>query len=333
MSPVLSILIAIAVLLVGFVLLIKGADIFVEGSAAIARKLRVPPMIIGLTVVAMGTSLPEFAVSVTASFSGSSALAISNVTGSNIFNFLVVLGFSAIFTTLIVDRASLTFDFPFWIGCTVLCLIFGFTGWEVNRLEGVILLLLFIFYISFTVYRAIKSRKNSEGTDREDANEPDLPAWKCILFVVLGIVMIKFGGDLVVGGDITIKGLEIGYGATAIARTFGMSETLIGLTIVSCGTSLPELVTSIVAARKKQVDMAVGNVVGSNIFNVLLIVGASAAINPIAFLTINAIDLGLLLAVSVVFYLLMFKPGKLVRAEGIVMLALYGGFLAYTIIR
>ena len=323
-----EILIAVLVLLGGFVLLIKGADIFVSGSSAIAKRLKVPPIVIGLTVVAMGTSLPELAVSVSASFHGSNSLAVSNVTGSNMFNLLMVLGFSAIVTPLIVDIQSLKTDFPFSILCGLVLLVFGLTSNRIDRWEGVILLVLFVGFLVFTVKRALKNRTEAASED-----EKLMPVWKCILFVVLGAAMIKFGGDLVVGGSWTIQGKEIGYGAVALARAFGMSETLIGLTIVACGTSLPELVTSMVAAKKKEVDMAVGNVIGSNIFNILLILGAAAAISPIDFIRENLYDLIILSSISLLSLAFAWTGKRIRRLEGVIMVLLYAGFLTYVIIR
>ncbi|MBQ7505919.1 MAG: calcium/sodium antiporter [Lachnospiraceae bacterium] len=329
MSPVLSMLIAIVVLLVGFVLLIKGADIFVEGSSTIAKMLRVPPMVIGLTVVAMGTSLPELAVSITASISNSNSLAVSNVSGSNLFNLLVVLGFSALLVPLVVDKNTLKTDFPISMICALILLIFGWTGGGVERWEGGILLALFVVYIIYTVRRALKSRAENKAEEGEKKTS----IVKSLIFVALGIVMIKFGGDMVVGGTITINGLDIEYGATAIARALGMSETLIGLTIVALGTSLPEFVTSIVAAKKGQVDMAVGNVIGSNIFNILLILGMAAAISPVTFITENAIDIAILVAASALVYLFAWSKEKIVRWEGALMILGYAGFMVYAIVR
>lgn len=346
MSPVFTVIIAIITLIVGFILLIKGADAFVSGSSAIAKKLRVPPIVIGLTVVAMGTSFPELAVSVTASMSGSNSLAVSNVTGSNLFNLLVVLGMSALFTPLIVGKNTLRSDFPFSIVCAFLLAVFGFTGraasetnplviGRVGRLEGVILLILFILFLISTVMVALKARK--EGTVDDTGEEKvgkDMPIWKCILYIVLGAVAIKFGGDFVVGDILTLpNGVEVQYGATAIARIVGMSETLIGLTIVALGTSLPELVTSIVAARKNEVDMAVGNVIGSNIFNILLILGVAAAISPVDFIMENLIDIAVLIASSVMVWIFAWTKGRLTRAEGCIMLALYAGYMVYICVR
>ena len=345
MSAFSTVCIAAVTLVVGFVLLIKGADAFVEGSSAVARKLRVPPIVIGLTVVAMGTSLPELAVSVTASMSGSNSLAVSNVTGSNLFNLMVVLGFSAMFVPLAVSRDTMKNDFPFSIVCAFLLAVFGFTGATaadaennvigvVGRFEGVIFLALFVVFLIATVRTALKARKEGVADAGKEEKGKELSTVRCIVYIVVGIIAIKFGGDFVVGDILTLpNGTEVQYGATAIARVLGMSETLIGLTIVALGTSLPELVTSIVAARKNEVDMAVGNVIGSNIFNILLILGVAAAISPIDFITENLIDIAVLVAMSVLIWIFAWTKGKINRAEGAVMLALYAVYVIYICVR
>ncbi|MBQ6442315.1 MAG: calcium/sodium antiporter [Lachnospiraceae bacterium] len=346
MSPVLTVIIAIITLIAGFILLIKGADAFVSGSSAIAKKLRVPPIVIGLTVVAMGTSFPELAVSLTASMSGSNSLAVSNVTGSNLFNLLVVLGMSALFAPLAVGRNTLRSDFPFSIVCAFLLAVFGYTSKTpkdpskgvigmVGRLEGAVLLVLFVLFLVSTVVVALKARKQEEKTtEAQGETGKEMPVWRCILYIVLGAVAIKFGGDFVVGDILTLpNGIEVQYGATAIARIVGMSETLIGLTIVAMGTSLPELVTSIVAARKNEVDMAVGNVIGSNIFNILLILGTAAAISPIDFIMENLIDIAVLIASSLLVWIFAWTKGRITRAEGCIMLSIYAGYMVYICLR
>jgi len=347
MSTISTFLIAVVTVLIGFVLLIKGADAFVEGSSAIARKLKIPSIVIGLTIVAMGTSLPELAVSVTAAISGSNSLAISNVTGSNIFNLMVVLGFSALFVPLTVSKDTLKSDLPFSVICALLLIAFGVTGTKadgtigtVGRIEGVVFLILFIGFITRQVKIALKSRNSQVKSESEvitentsdSANEPSM--LKCILMIIIGGIAIKFGGDFVVGSTLTLpSGLEIQYGSTAIARILGMSETLIGLTIVACGTSLPELVTSIVAARKNEVDMAVGNVIGSNIFNILFILGVASVISPVVFITENIVDLVILIVFSLLVWCFTWTKQRLVKGEGIVMIVLYAIYLVYICIR
>ena len=321
-----EILFAIFFLAIGFVLLIKGADFFVDGSSAVAKLLRVPPIIIGLTVVAMGTSLPELAVSVTAAMSGNNALAVSNVVGSNIFNLMVVCGMCAVFTPLAIQRDSLTKEFPFSNFCGVLLLALGYAGMVVGFLDGVVLLALFAVYMIVMVRTALKARAggNTSVAAEEAAMAQDirpLPLWECILFIAGGLVAIKFGGDFVVDG------------ATTVAAALGLSQNLIGLTIVAVGTSLPELVTSIVAARKKELDMALGNVIGSNIFNILLILGLAAVISPVTFIFENMIDIVLLTAMSLLVWIFGWTRQRLCRTEGMVMLAIYAVYLVYICIR
>lgn len=302
-------------LIVGFLLLIKGADFFVEGSAAVAKKLRVPTMIIGLTIVAMGTSAPECAVSIAASIKGSNAMAISNVVGSNIFNLMVVSGFCALFTPLIVHAKTLKQEFPFSILAAIVMLIAGFIGMMLGRIDGIILLVLFAFFLVWMVKSALKARANAE--DIEEENVKDLGNLQCLLYIIGGIIAIVIGGDLVVDS------------ATEIARTFGLSENLIGLTIVAFGTSLPELVTSAVAAKKGEVDMALGNVIGSNIFNILLVAGIAATVSPMAFLMENVIDLVILIVMSIVVWSFASTKKKIGRAEGVFMLIIYVAYIVY----
>lgn len=310
---------AAVVLIAGFVLLIKGADFFVEGSSSVAKRLRVPSIIIGLTIVAMGTSLPECAVSLTASMSGQNALAVSNVVGSNIFNLMVVTGFCAIFASLPIDKNTLKKEFPFSIVCAVLLLVMGYMGMSVGRMDGVILLAFFAVYIVSMVRSALKAR--AEGQQTEDDEYKILPVWKSLLFIIGGMVAIKFGGDFVVDG------------AVVIAKGFGLSENLIGLTVVACGTSLPELVTSIVAAKKNEVDMALGNVIGSNVFNILFVLGIAASISPIAFIMENVIDIILLVLMSALVWVFGWTKQKIDRKEGILMLVIYAVYLVYICVR
>ena len=310
---------AAVVLAAGFVLLIKGADFFVEGSSSVAKRLRVPSIIIGLTIVAMGTSLPECAVSVTASLSGQNALAVSNVIGSNIFNLMVVSGFCAVFCSLPIEKETLKKEFPFSIACGVLLLVLGYIGMVVGRMDGVILIVLFAFYIGSMVRSALKAR--AAGQLLEEEEYEILSVWKSVLFIVGGMIAIKFGGDFVVDG------------AVVIATGFGLSENLIGLTIVACGTSLPELVTSVVAAKKNEVDMALGNVIGSNVFNILFVLGIAGSISPIAFIMENVIDIIILTIMSGLVWILGWTKQEVDRKEGILMLMLYAAYLVYICVR
>ena len=294
---------SVVLLVIGFVLLIKGADFFVEGSSAVAKMLKVPSIIIGLTIVAMGTSLPECAVSVTASLAGNNALAVSNAVGSNIFNLMVVCGFSALFTPLLVDKSTLKKEFPFSVICAVALLALGAAGMVLGHLDGVILLVMFAGFMIWMVRSALKARAAASDEEYEV-----LPVWKCVAFILGGIVAIKFGGDFVVEG------------ASSVAKMFGLSENLIGLTIVACGTSLPELVTSVVAARKNELDMALGNVIGSNVFNFLFVLGIAASISPIAFIMENVIDIAILVAMSLLVWVFGWTKQKIEKKEGIILL-------------
>lgn len=307
---------SVVLLVIGFVLLIKGADFFVEGSSSVAKMLKVPSIIIGLTIVAMGTSLPECAVSITASMTNNNALAVSNVVGSNIFNLMVVCGFCALFNPLAVSKDTLKKEFPFSIVCAILLLVCGYIGMVVGRADGLILLIVFVCFIMWMIHSALKARANASDEEYEV-----LPVWKCIVFIVGGIIAIKFGGDFVVDG------------ASDIAAKMGLSQNLIGLTIVACGTSLPELVTSVVAARKNELDMALGNVIGSNIFNILFVLGIAAAISPIAFITENVIDIVILIVMSAIVWIFCWTKQKLTKPEGIIMLLMYAAYLVYICVR
>ena len=324
------------VLLMGFFLLIRGADIFVDGSSAIAKRFRIPPMVIGLTIVAMGTSLPELAVSVSAALTGHNEVAVSNVTGSNLFNLLMVAGVCALISPLTVQRKNRMVEFPICIGASILMAVFGSTGLaaegetgSIGLWKGSVFLLLFVLFLLYTVHTAMKSRAASEENQEGEL----LPLGKSIFFILAGLVAIKFGGDCVVGGDTSLGGMDISYGSVAIARLFGMSDTLIGLTIVAVGTSLPELVTSIAAARKNEVDMAIGNVLGSNIFNILLILGATAVISPISFVSENLTDVWIMIFCSILVWIFTWTGERLVRWEGAVMTACYAAFLTYAVAR
>ena len=318
-------------LIIGFFLLIKGADFFVDGSSSVAKILKVPAIIIGLTVVAFGTSLPEASVSVTAALSGQNELAVSNVIGSNLFNLLVVLGASALVCPIKVKLSLLKREFPFSIIITAILLlsITGFNfkaiiagegGFVLSRIEGVILLVLFVGFLVAAVLDALHSRKKSEETDAPEDYEILSPA-KSAIYIIGGIAAIALGGDFVVDS------------ASNIAASFGMSQTFIGLTIVALGTSLPELVTSCVAAKKGENDLALGNVVGSNIFNILLILGMSATISPITLTGLAIQDTAILIVASLLVYICAVSRKGLSKLEGSMFLLFYIGFFAYILVR
>lgn len=321
----------ILLLAVGFAFLVKGADFFVEGSSSIAKKLKVPPIIIGLTIVAMGTSLPETAVSVTASLVQNNELAVSNVVGSNIFNLMFVIGVCSILTSIMVQKATVVRDIPLSLGCALFLLVLGISGlgdkagMTLGHADGVIFLIVFAGYIFTMVRSAMKARAAGQKIEIEGVEECDnmkeLSYGKSILFLIVGAAAIAFGGDLTVDT------------ASRIAIELGMSQTLVGLTIVSIGTSLPELVTSVVAARKNEVDMAVGNAVGSNIFNILMVLGISSAISPVALIRENIIDIVLLMVFSVMVWIFAGTRKKIERKEGIIMVVVYLVYCAYIIAR
>ena len=311
---------AVVLLIIGFVFLVKGADAFVEGCSSIARRYHVPSLIIGMTIVAMGTSLPETAVSVTAAVTGNNALAVSNAVGSNIFNLMVVVGACTLFTSVAVQINTLKIDFPISILCAILLLILGADGMSLGHIDGVVFIILFLAFILYMIRSAQASReKNVEPGVAEEIQEMSMG--KSVIYILLGAVAIAVGSDWVVDG------------ACTVAAAIGISQTLIGLTVVAFGTSLPELVTSIVAARKGEVDMALGNVIGSNIFNILMVLGIAAAISPVAFLTENIIDIAVLIVFSVIGWIMAWTKKELNRKEGIIMLLLYAVYVVYICMR
>ena len=315
---------AIIFLILGFVLLVKGADYFVDGASGIAKKLRIPSIVIGLTIVAFGTSAPELAVSMTAALKGSNDIAIGNVVGSNIFNTLVVLGASAAITPMIVQKEIIKADYPISIFITLLlgifCLdkLFGAENMTIGRIDGIILLICFAGFMFIVIREGLKNRDISEN---EIENAKAKPIWLTLLLTVLSLA------GIIIGGDMTVDG------AKEIARFFGLSEALIGLTVVALGTSLPEPVTSIVAAKKGESDIAVGNVVGSNVFNILLILGVSATILPMNVSTTYIYDIGILLAICIIFFIPMAIKKKVSRGMGIIMVLTYALYTTYLILR
>lgn len=311
-------------LMIGFVLLIKGADYFVDGSSSVAKLLRIPSVIIGLTIVAFGTSMPEASVSINAALAGSNELSLSNVIGSNIFNLLVVTGVCAVIRPLPVTRSVMKKEFPYSILITAALLImsldmllFQDTENVISRVNGVVLLALFLIFVVSTVRDALTSRK--ETKDNEDFKSMSPAA--STAYIIGGLAGIVIGGDLVVNS------------ASEIAASFGLSQTLIGLTIVALGTSLPELVTSIVAARKGENEIALGNVVGSNIFNILLVLGASSALHPVGVNQESIYDIVILLVTSIMVYIFGLQKKTVNRLEGIIMLLVYAIFAVFITIR
>ena len=303
-------LLEILLLAVGFVMLIKGADWFVEGAAGIAAKFGIPQLVIGLTIVAMGTSAPEAAVSITAAFKGTADITVGNIVGSNILNILIILGVTALLTSVAVQQSTIRYEIPYVGVVTIALLIMGMTGGVVGRVEGAILWIMFILYLVYLFFMA----KNGKA-DEEEAE--DAPIWKLLLLIVIG------GALIIIGADVSVDA------ATELARAIGLSERFIGLTIVALGTSLPELCTSVVAAKKGKADLAIGNIVGSNIFNILFVIGTTALIIPVTFQPGFIIDTLVALGAAVLLWICVYPKKKLTWPGGIVMLVAYAGYLAY----
>ncbi|MCI5599461.1 MAG: calcium/sodium antiporter [Ruminococcus sp.] len=301
-------------LLVGFLLLVKGADWFVEGAASIAKKMGIPQLIVGLTIVAMGTSMPEAAVSITAAINNNAGITVGNVVGSNIMNILIILGITSVITSVAIQKSTLYYEIPFMIGITVVMMIFGYTDSKITFFESVILCILFVAFLGYLFYMAKK------GSPTEETAK-DFPVWKCLLLMVIGGIMVVKGSDFAVDG------------ASYIAKYFGLSDRLIGLTIVAFGTSLPELVTSITAAKKGNVDIAIGNIVGSNIFNILFVIGITGLICDVPFESKFLIDTCVTIGAGVLLWLGTIKHKELRRPCGILMLLCYAGYFAYLCVK
>lgn len=301
----------ILLLIVGFIMLVKGADWFVEGASGIARKMGIPQLVVGLTIVAMGTSAPEAAVSITAALKGNAGITIGNVVGSNILNILIILGLTALIRACLIQKSTLLIEIPFMILVTVVLLLMGKTGGMVTRVEGIILWVLFIAYLAYLFVLARKGKTDEETEER--------PVWKLLIFAVFGGVLVVWGSDVTVDS------------ATYIAEAAGLSQRFIGLTIVAFGTSLPELVTSLVAAKKGNSDIAIGNIVGSNIFNILFVVGTSACIIPILFEANFVIDALVAIFTAALLWVAVAKTRKLTYSWGIVMLITYAIYFMYLI--
>ncbi|MBO4998385.1 MAG: calcium/sodium antiporter [Lachnospira sp.] len=298
----------------GFVLLVKGADFFVDGAASVATKFGIPQIVVGLTIVAMGTSAPEAAVSIGSAIKGSNGISIGNVLGSNIFNILIVLGVTACICTLHVKKSVVRIDLPVMIGVSILLLVLGMVKPELNYITGILFWAILIVYIIYLIIYA----KKSDETEEEEYKI--LSPIKIVLYIFGGIAAIVLGSDVAVDG------------ATAIAKLLGVSDRIIGLTIVAFGTSLPELMTSITAARKGNADLAVGNVVGSNLFNILFVLGTTCLIQTVTFSASFLFDGILSVVAAVLLWFLVFKKGELKRFGGILMLLIYAAYLVYLLV-
>ena len=308
-----ELLIQCVFLVLGFVMLVKGADWFVDGAAGVADYFGIPQLVIGLTIVAMGTSAPETAVSITAAFKGSADITIGNVVGSNILNTLIILGVTACIVAVAVAKSTVKYEIPYMILVTFLLMLLGTTGNVISFGEGIILWVAFLIYLA---YLLVMAKNNKEEVDEETRK---MAMWKLILMAVVGLGLIIWGSDLTVDA------------ATGIARMLGLSERFIGLTIVALGTSLPELVTSVTAAIKGKSDIAVGNIVGSNIFNILFVVGTTALITPVSYSAGFLVDSIMAAAAVALLWVCVIPQKKLTRPAGILMLAAYGAYFMYLI--
>ena len=295
-------------LLLGFFLLIKGADFFVEGSSSLARTLRIPSVIIGLTIVAMGTSAPEASVSINASFNGNNDIAISNILGSNIFNSLIVVGVCAVLSSFTIDRDIMKRDLPLNVIFSIVIAVMILDK-QLSRMEGIILLIMMLIYLLHMIFSAFKQRY--------DEDVENMPLYKSILYIIIGLMAVIMGGDLVVDYS------------CIIARELGLSQNFIGLTIVAIGTSLPELVTSIVATQKNESGLALGNAVGSNIFNIIFILGASSLLSPIVVSIESVLDSFILIGVSIVLFVFSKTECYMSKKEGCILISIYICYLIY----
>ena len=303
----------ILLLVLGFAMLVKGADWFVDGAAGIASKFGIPQLVVGLTIVAMGTSAPEAAVSITAALKGNAGIAVGNVVGSNILNILIILGLTGLITSVAVQKSTLFIEIPYMLVVTGVLLVMGVMGNSINLIEGIIFWALFIVYLGYLFVLAKKGKS-------EDDKKEERPLWKLLLFALVGGVVVVLGSNIAVDS------------ATAIAQIIGLSEKFIGLTIVALGTSLPELVTSVTAAKKGNADIAIGNIVGSNIFNLLFVLGTSALIIPITFESSFAIDTIIAIAAGVLLWVATIGKKKLTRPWGIIMLLCYAAYFVYLLV-
>ena len=310
-----SIILQFVLLIVGFVFLVKGSDFFVDGASSIASLLKIPTIIVGLTIVAFGTSAPEAAVSITSAITGNNAMAVSNIIGSNLFNILMVIGISALLGELLMEKSVLNKDLPFLVGITILFAAFIIIGWNVSQIEGIILLIILIAYVAYL----IKSAKKSDNANVVEKPKFTLP--QSIIFIIIGLAGIVLGGDLVVNS------------ASDIAIALGMSETLVGLTIVAIGTSLPELVTSLTALKKGENQLVIGNVIGSNIFNILFVLGASSAITAISLDSSMLIDVTFMVFVTVLCFIFGKTQDKFDKKEGAILVALFIAYMIFAILR
>lgn len=314
-------ILSVFLIIVGFALLILGADWLVNGASSIAKRFHIPEIIIGLTIVSIGTSMPELFVSTTSALEGLSDMSIGNVIGSNLCNLLLILGLSTMIKPVKFQKETRLFEIPMCLVFTVIFIVLCNTGGSINKVEAILLLLLFLLFIVYTIFMA-KKQSSQEKQGEVKTEKKLLPILKDILLIVLGVIGLKVGGDLAVDN------------AVNIANYFGVSEKIIGLTILAVGTSLPELVTSVTAAIKGNSDIAIGNIIGSNIFNMLLIIGVAAFINPISYNFSYNMDLIILVVATLILALFPVIPPKneMSRANGIIYFLMYVGYIGYLLV-
>lgn len=329
-----DILIQCALLVLGFVMLVKGADWFVDGAAGVAERFGIPQLVIGLTIVAMGTSSPEAAVSIAAALKGSADITIGNIVGSNILNIFIILGLTATIVSVAVAKSTIMIEIPYMILVTAVLLVFGYTGKQISLVEGFVFLGMFVVFLIYLFKMSKEDKDDTENAESADVKESadkkenadtkkvakKKPMWQLLFLTIIGLVLIVWGSDVAVDA------------ATVIAKKIGLTERFIGLTIVALGTSLPELFTSVSAAMKGKADIAIGNIVGSNIFNILFVVGTTALITPVAFQKNFIIDTSIAIAAGILLWLCVFRKKKLTRAGGITMLLCYVGYFIYLLV-
>ena len=311
-------LLNILYIIIGVAVVLWGADRLTDGAVGLAAKMNIPQIVIGLTVVAMGTSMPEFFVSLVSAINETPDLAVGNVVGSNIFNVLLIVGTAAVVAPMVISKTTVKKDIPFAVLASVLLFIFGLDNY-ISRIDAAILTVVFIIFMVYTVRSGIKGAAENKQSSDSESNKKPLPVWKAILFVLLGLACLVFGSNLFVNG------------ATEVATELGVSQAIIGLTIVAGGTSLPELATSVVAARKGESAIAMGNVIGSNVMNILMILGVTGLICPMQVNGITMIDLGVLLLSISLLWLFSFTKYKVERWEGAVLLAIFSGYMSWLI--
>jgi cation:H+ antiporter len=300
-------------ILAGIILVLWGADRLTEGAVALAEKMNISQMVIGLTVVAFGTSMPEFCVSLVSALKGTPDLAVGNIVGSNIFNALLIVGVAALVAPMHILKSSVNKDLPFAVLASVALIVLCYFGHDISRIDAAILFILFIVFMVVT----LKGAKNSG--EEEEGKKKNWPVWKGVLWVVVGLLCLIFGSDIFVDGS------------TAIARLLGVSDAVIGLTIVAGGTSLPELATSVVAARKGNSDIAIGNVLGSNVFNILFILGVTGLICPMTITGITYLDMSVLVFSVMLLWWFSFTKYTIQRWEGAVLLLSYLGYIGWLV--